>query len=67
VSGGNDFGYFCANDSAVIEANVALTFSRGMGGGKFSPLPQPAGAHCRMQQNRRRRQVEVCLDEETFK
>ena len=32
MSGGNDFGYFCANDSAVIEANVALTFSRGMGG-----------------------------------
>jgi len=40
VSGGNNFGYFCANDSAVIEANVALTFSRGMGGGQvlsFAP------------------------------
>ena len=28
MSGGNDFGSFCANKNVVIEPNVSFTFSR---------------------------------------
>jgi len=46
VSGGNDFGSFCASQNVVIRENLAFKFSGGGGGAWASdPLLMSAGSY----------------------